>query len=67
MSYISFRPTLAVVQYMPTGDVMNEGEVVEVANSDDIYRTRSTTYTKKLLSSIPRVAPRIARTMTHDV
>jgi peptide/nickel transport system ATP-binding protein len=34
--------------------VMSEGEVVEIANSDDIYARPQHPYTKKLLASMPR-------------
>src|SRR6266404_6195930 len=34
--------------------VMNQGAIVEIANSDDIYRHPKQPYTKKLLSSIPK-------------
>ena len=55
MSYIFISHDLAVVKYMADQVmVMNEGEVVEVANSDDIYRNPQHPYTKKLLSSIPQ-------------
>jgi len=55
MSYIFISHDLAVVKYMADQVmVMNEGEVVEVAISDDIYRNPQHPYTKKLLSSIPR-------------
>src|SRR3989475_1755485 len=55
MSYIFISHDLAVVKYMADQVmVMNEGEVVEIANSDDIYRNPQHPYTKKLLSSIPR-------------
>src|SRR6266699_2702393 len=55
MSYIFISHDLAVVEYMADQVmVMNEGEVVEVANSDDIYRSPQHPYTKKLLSSIPQ-------------
>ncbi len=33
---------------------MNQGAIVEIANSDDIYRNPQHPYTKKLLSSIPK-------------
>jgi len=33
---------------------MNEGEIVEIANSDDIYRNPHQPYTKRLLASIPK-------------
>jgi len=55
MSYIFISHDLAVVKYMADQVmVMNEGEVVEIANSDDIYRNPRHPYTKKLLSSIPQ-------------
>jgi peptide/nickel transport system ATP-binding protein len=55
MSYIFISHDLAVVKYMADQVmVMNEGEIVEVANSDDIYRNPQHPYTKKLLSSIPQ-------------
>ncbi len=55
MSYIFISHDLAVVKYMADQVmVMNEGDVVEIANSDDIYRNPQHPYTKKLLSSIPR-------------
>jgi len=34
--------------------VMNEGEIVEIADSDEIYLNPRHPYTKKLLSSIPQ-------------
>jgi len=33
---------------------MNEGEIVEIANSDEIYRNPREPYTKRLLASIPK-------------
>src|SRR6266478_7057665 len=55
LSYIFISHDLALVKYMADQVmVMNEGEVVEVANSDDIYRSPQHPYTKKLLSSIPQ-------------
>jgi peptide/nickel transport system ATP-binding protein len=33
---------------------MNQGAIVEIANSDDIYRNPREPYTQKLLSAIPR-------------
>jgi peptide/nickel transport system ATP-binding protein len=55
MSYIFISHDLAVVKYMADQVmVMSEGEVVETANSDDIYRNPQHPYTKKLLSSIPQ-------------
>jgi peptide/nickel transport system ATP-binding protein len=34
--------------------VMNEGRIVEIANSDDIYRHPREAYTQRLLASIPK-------------
>jgi peptide/nickel transport system ATP-binding protein len=34
--------------------VMNEGVIVEMADSDEIYRHPREDYTRKLLSSIPK-------------
>jgi peptide/nickel transport system ATP-binding protein len=53
MSYIFISHDLAVVKYMADQVmVMNGGEVVEIADSDDIYRNPQHPYTRKLLSSI---------------
>jgi peptide/nickel transport system ATP-binding protein len=55
MSYIFISHDLAVVKYISDQVmVMNEGEIVEMANSDDIYLHPQHPYTQKLLSSIPR-------------
>jgi peptide/nickel transport system ATP-binding protein len=55
MSYIFISHDLAVVKYISDQVmVMNEGEIVEMANSDDIYLNPRHPYTKKLLSSIPK-------------
>lgn len=55
MSYIFISHDLAVVKYMADQVmVLSEGEVVEIANSDEIYLNPQHPYTKKLLSSIPR-------------
>ena len=32
----------------------NEGRIVEIANSDDIYRNPREAYTRRLLASIPK-------------
>jgi peptide/nickel transport system ATP-binding protein len=34
--------------------VMNNGEIVEMADSDEIYRHPKQEYTRRLLSSIPK-------------
>ena len=55
MSYIFISHDLAVVKYISDQVmVMNEGEIVEIANSDDIYRAPKHPYTQKLLASIPK-------------
>ncbi len=55
MSYIFISHDLAVVKYISDQVmVMSEGEVIEVANSDDIYLNPQQEYTKKLLGSIPK-------------
>jgi peptide/nickel transport system ATP-binding protein len=55
MSYIFISHDLAVVKYIADEImVMNEGEVVEIAGSDEIYRAPKHPYTRKLLGSIPR-------------
>ena len=33
---------------------MNQGEIVEIANSDEIYRNPRQPYTQRLLASIPK-------------
>ena len=55
MSYIFISHDLAVVKYISDQViVMNQGEVVEIADSDEIYRNPQHAYTQKLLGSIPR-------------
>ena len=55
MSYIFISHDLAVVKYISDQVmVMSDGDVVEVANSDDIYLNPQQEYTKKLLGSIPK-------------
>jgi peptide/nickel transport system ATP-binding protein len=55
MSYIFISHDLAVVKYISDQVmVMNDGEIVEMANSDDIYLNPQHPYTQKLLSSIPK-------------
>ena len=55
MSYIFISHDLAVVKYISDQVmVMNDGQIVEMANSDDIYRNPQHPYTQKLLSSIPK-------------
>jgi peptide/nickel transport system ATP-binding protein len=55
MSYIFISHDLAVVKYMSDHVmVMNDGEVVEMANSDEIYLHPKQPYTRKLLASVPK-------------
>jgi peptide/nickel transport system ATP-binding protein len=55
MSYIFISHDLAVVKYISDQVmVMSDGDVVEVANSDEIYLNPKQEYTKKLLGSIPK-------------
>jgi len=55
LSYIFISHDLAVVKYISDEImVMNQGAIVEIANSDDIYRNPKQAYTQKLLSSIPK-------------
>ena len=55
LSYIFISHDLAVVKYISDEImVMNEGRIVEIANSDEIYRDPREAYTRRLLDSIPR-------------
>jgi peptide/nickel transport system ATP-binding protein len=55
LSYIFISHDLAVVKYISDQVmVMNQGEIVEIANSDEIYLDPKQEYTRKLLSSIPK-------------
>ena len=55
LSYIFISHDLAVVKYMSDQVmVMNQGEIVEIANSDEIYRNPREAYTQQLLASIPK-------------
>jgi peptide/nickel transport system ATP-binding protein len=55
LSYIFISHDLAVVKYISDQImVMNQGELVEMADSDEIYRAPKAPYTQKLLSAIPR-------------
>ncbi len=55
LSYIFISHDLAVVKYISDEVmVMNQGEIVEIADSDDIYRNPRQPYTQKLLSAIPK-------------
>jgi peptide/nickel transport system ATP-binding protein len=60
LSYIFISHDLAVVKYMSDQVmVMNQGEVVEYADSDEIYLRPQHPYTQRLLSAIPKAGERI--------
>ena len=55
MAYLFISHDLAVVRYISDDVmVMNQGEVVEIADADTIYRDPQNAYTRRLLASIPR-------------
>ena len=55
MAYLFISHDLSVVKYISDDVmVMNQGEVVEIADADTIYRTPQHAYTQKLLASIPK-------------
>jgi peptide/nickel transport system ATP-binding protein len=55
LSYIFISHDLAVVKYMADQVmVMHQGSVVELADSDELYRNPQHPYTKTLLSAIPK-------------
>ncbi len=55
LSYIFISHDLAVVKYISDEImVMSEGRIVEIANSDEIYRHPREAYTQRLLASIPK-------------
>ena len=55
LSYIFISHDLSVVKYISDQVmVMNHGELVEIANSDELYLHPQYEYTKKLLNAIPQ-------------
>ncbi|MFA3129511.1 ABC transporter ATP-binding protein [Acinetobacter pittii] len=55
LSYIFISHDLSVVKYISDQVmVMNQGEVVEIANSDELYAHPQHDYTKRLLQAIPQ-------------
>ncbi len=55
LSYIFISHDLSVVKYISDQVmVMNHGELVEIANSDELYLHPQHEYTKKLLDAIPQ-------------
>lgn len=58
LSYIFISHDLSVVKYISDQImVMNQGDLVEIANSDDLYQSPQHEYTKRLLSAIPQSVP----------
>jgi peptide/nickel transport system ATP-binding protein len=57
MSYIFISHDLSVVKYISDQVmVMHHGSVVEMANSDELYRNPQHSYTRQLLAAIPKGA-----------
>ena len=55
LAYLFISHDLAVVRYIADDVmVMNQGELVEIADADTIYRSPQNPYTQRLLASIPR-------------
>ncbi|MDQ6621272.1 MAG: ABC transporter ATP-binding protein [Pseudomonadota bacterium] len=55
LSYIFISHDLAVVKYISDEImVMNNGEIVEIGNSDELYHHPRDPYTQRLLASIPK-------------
>lgn len=61
LSYIFISHDLSVVKYISDQVmVMNHGEVVELANSDDLYASPQHPYTQQLLKAIPQGLPTVS-------
>jgi peptide/nickel transport system ATP-binding protein len=55
LSYLFISHDLSVVKYISDQImVMNHGDIVEIANSDQLYHAPQHDYTKRLLSAIPQ-------------
>jgi len=55
LSYIFISHDLSVVKYISDQVmVMHHGDIVEIANSDDLYKHPQHPYTQKLLEAIPK-------------
>ena len=55
LSYIFISHDLSVVKYISDQVmVMHHGDIVEIANSDDLYQSPQHDYTKRLLGAIPK-------------
>lgn len=54
-TYIFISHDLSVVKYMSDQlIVMNNGKIEEIGDADDIYKNPKSTYTQRLISSIPK-------------
>ena len=59
LTYIFISHDLSVVKYISDEIcVMNNGEIVEYATSDEIYKNPKDPYTQRLLSAIPKGVPK---------
>lgn len=59
LTYIFISHDLSVVKYFSDEVcVMNKGEIVEYATSDEIYKNPKDPYTQRLLSAIPKGVPK---------
>ncbi|WP_127717983.1 ABC transporter ATP-binding protein [Halobacteriovorax sp. HLS] len=59
LTYIFISHDLSVVKYISDEVcVMNNGQIVEYASSDEIYKNPQDEYTKRLLSAIPKGVPK---------
>ena len=57
LSYIFISHDLSVVKYISDQVmVMHQGEVVEMADADELYRNPRHPYTRSLLAAIPKAA-----------
>jgi peptide/nickel transport system ATP-binding protein len=57
LSYIFISHDLSVVKYISDQVmVMHQGQVVEMADADELYRNPRHPYTRSLLAAIPKAA-----------
>ncbi|GAB2980251.1 ABC transporter ATP-binding protein [Mucilaginibacter puniceus] len=56
LTYIFISHDLAVIKHISDRImVMNQGEIVEIADADEVYNNPQNEYTKKLIDAIPRL------------
>jgi peptide/nickel transport system ATP-binding protein len=59
LTYIFISHDLSVVKYISDEiGVMNQGKIVEMGNSDAIYRSPQMEYTQRLIDAIPKGVPK---------